>query len=258
MKQCRFLVIALALLALAACTPKVVQMNMLAPVKTEGVITALDLYSQKKPEDRGPLFPNAAKMVLIEDPNLAIVVSVYELTELFWAQFDIFNSNDDNYLINQSDFLLLDGNRMAFRKVNPDEAANLFLSKVSGIPPFTYTPKYNYSAYSSTRGYITPQGTLYATTTTTGTIEEDQWNKAGQQLGYAIGAAIIASQNKKLQSIAAVIYQQGLVDDAEIPAKTGAKGGIYWLKPKFWKGPLILRVQSNGKEYQFKQVPKAR
>lgn len=248
------MVLGLVVLFLSACTPKVVKMNMLAPVKTDGVYSLLDLWSAQKPEERGRLVPNAGKMVVIEDENLAIAVSVYELKDLFWAQFEIYNNNDDNYTINSDDFLLLDGNRTAFRKAAPDEAANLFLSKVSGIPPFVYQPKYIYTAQTTTTGYITNSGYLYANSQTKGTVEEDQMNKAGQQLGYALGAAIIASQNKKLQNMAAAMYQTGLVRDSEIPAKTGTRGGVYWLKPKTYVSPLILRIQSSGKEYAFRKV----
>jgi hypothetical protein len=247
-------VLGFIVLFLSACTPKVVQLNMLAPVKAEGVYTVHDLWATQKPEERGRLAPNARKMVIIEDENLAITVAMYELKELFWAQFEIYNNNDENYTINSDDFLLLDGNRTAFRKAAPDEAANLFLSKVSGIPPYVYQPKYIYTANSTTSGYITSSGYLYANTRTTGTVEEDQWNKAGQQLGYALGVAIVASQNKKLQSMAATVYQTGLVQNSEIPAKTGSKGGAYWLKPKTYVSPLILRVQSSGKEYHFKKI----
>ncbi len=254
MKKRDITVLGFVVLFLSACTPKVVQLNMLAPVKAEGVYTVHDLWTAKKPEERGPLAPNAGKMVIIEDENLAIVVSMYELKELLWAQFEIYNNNDENYTINSDDFLLLDANRTAFRKAAPDEAANLFLSKVTGIPPFVYQPKYIYTANSTTSGYITSSGYLYANTQTTGTAEEDQWNKAGQELGYALGAAIIASQNKKLQSMAATVYQTGLVQNSEIPAKTGSKGGVYWLKPMTYVSPLILRVQSSGKEYRFKKT----
>jgi hypothetical protein len=47
-------------------------MNMLAPVKTEGVYSLLDLWSAQKPEERGRLVQNAGKMVVIEDENLAM------------------------------------------------------------------------------------------------------------------------------------------------------------------------------------------
>jgi len=256
MKNRRLLVLVFVVLFLSACTPKAVVMKMMIPVKQEGVYTLGDLWASQKPEERGRPVPYMSNIVMVDDQNLTIAVSMYELRELFWAQFDIYNNNDDNYVVNSDDFLLLDGNRTAFRKVAPDEAANLFLSKVSGIPPFTYTPKYNYYASSTTSGYITNSGYLYANTQTTGTVEEDQMNLAGQQLGYAIGAAIIAAQNKKLQGMAAAIYQTGLVQASEIPAKTGAKGAVYWLRPKFYASPLILRVQSTGKEYTFKPIPK--
>lgn len=258
MKTYRFLFVPLCLITLAACTPKVVKMNMLAPVKADGVYTLGDLYAAQKPEERGRPVPYMSNMVVVEDQNLTIAVTMYELKELFWAQFEVYNPNDDNYVINSDDFLLLDGKRTAFRKAAPDEAANLFLSKVSGIPPFTYTPKYSYSAYSTTSGYVTKNGYLYANTQTTGTIEEDQWNKTGQQLGYALGAAMIAAANKKLKNMASSIYQTGLIQNSEIPAKTGAKGGVYWLRPKFYASPLILRVQSTGKEYSFRPMAQKR
>ncbi|MBE3125209.1 MAG: hypothetical protein IMZ57_06080 [Acidobacteria bacterium] len=257
MKKQVVLLFILIVLFLSACTPKVVVMKIMAPVKQEGAYTVADLYAAQKPGERAPAWrpvPNMSNMIVIEDQNLAIAVTMYELKELFWAQFNIYNSNDDNYVIDPSDFLLLDGNRTAFHKAAPDEAANLFLSKVSGIPPFVYQPKYIYSANSTTSGYLTNSGHLYANTQTTGTIEEDQMNKAGQELGYALGAGIIASQNKKLQNMAAAVFQTGLVENSEIPAKTGAKGGIYWLKPKTYVSPLILRVQSSGKEYAFRKI----
>jgi hypothetical protein len=257
MRNKAFLITLLAVLFLSACTPKVVVMRMMAPAKQEGVQTVGDLYAAQKPEERGRPIPNMSNIVIVEDENLAIAVTMYELKELFWAEFNIYNSNDDDYIVNSDDFLLLDGNRTLFRKAAPDEAANLFLSKVSGIPPFTYTPKYNFRAYSTTSGYVTNNGYLYANTQTTGTIEEDQMNLAGQQLGYAIGAAMIAAANKKLQNMAATVYQTGLIQSSEIPAKTGAKGGVYWLRPKVYTSPLILRVLSTGKEYRFRPVPKS-
>lgn len=250
MKEVLTLVILLTMTS--ACTPRAVVMKLMAPVRQDGVMTLGDAWKEMDADKRGPAVSNMHNMVMVAAEDLVIAVTMYELKELFWAQFDVYNTSDDDYIINSDDYLLLDRYRTVLRKVAPDEAANIFLSKISGIPPFTYTPKYYYSATSNTYGYLASSGHFYANTQTTGQIYEDEWNRAGAALGYALGATIVASQNKKLQQMAGVVYQFGLVQNSEIPAKTGARGGIYWLRPKHYASPLILRVLSTGKEYQFK------
>ncbi len=142
----------------------------------------------------------------------------------------------------------MDGSRIAFRQLQPHEAANIYAARITNIPP--YQPKYTYDVQSSTQGYLYAYGNYgyySGTTQTTVTPREDPYNA----LGYSIGAAIAQGRNKKFSNMAGTLYAVGLVEGSSIPGKTGAHGGVYWLKRAVWPAPLILRFAQSGYEIKF-------
>lgn len=251
MKKFYFLMI-IFLFIMACGTPKTIQFTPLTPIKTSNVITAQDIFLNADPETRKKMPPNAMDIVILGNEKLWGTLSLYEFKDIFWLSIYIYNDSGTPFLINASDFILMDNNRTIFKRLEPHEASNLYLSKLSAIPPYQYQPKYNISMQSYTTGYVTSSGNISAYTTTTGTIYEDPYSKMGYDLGYTLGLAIIANYNKKIKGLAGAIYQLGLVDGTTVPAKTGTNVAIYWLKRTPYLKPVILRISSTGYEVSFK------
>ena len=217
--------------------------------------TAKDLFEQANTESKAKMPPNAEDIVIIGDDNVTAALTIYELKDIYWLEVYIYNANSEAFIINASDLVLLDSNRTGLRMLAPHEAANIYLTKCKGIPPYQYQPKYVYEAQSTTSGYIHSSGYFNAQTQTTGTVYEDPWNKAGYALGYGIAAGIIGSRNKKFRNMAGAIYALGFVEWSSIPGKTGAYGGVYWLRPERCSAPLILRIIPSDYEISFEPKP---
>lgn len=107
----------------------------------------------------------------------------------------------------------------------------------------TVTP----SVHATTSGYVSSSGNFSAQTNATVTQKEDPYNA----LGYALGAAIVASKNRKLINMADRIYSIGLVDGATMPAMVNGLGGIYWQKPKTASRLFFLRWAGMDYEVSF-------
>ena len=244
-KNCLFLSIALIISFSSACVSGSLKFHQLSPIKTEAVTTAQEFYAQAEPSIKKQAPPNAQDIVILGDDKIFMSLSLYELKDIFWLEIYIYNDGDDSFVINPSDLILLDENRSGIRRLEPHDAANIYLARVSLIPP--YQPKYEYEVQSTTTGYLYSSGYYTAQTQSTITQKEDPY----YALGYSIGAVIEASNNKKLTDIASRIYWGGYVEDSTIPSKTGGYGNIYWIKPTNWIPPIILRFASSGYEVNF-------
>jgi len=246
----------LSFFLLASCgTPAALKFIQISPINNEKVITVKELFEQADPETKAKMPPNAEDIVIIGNENIIITLALYELKDIYWLEVYVYNANNEPFIINASDFVLMNSYRTGLRMLSPHEAANIYLAKCKGIPPYQYQPKYIYSAQSATSGYIYSSGYIAAQTQTSGTIYEDPWRKAGYDLGYAIAAGIVANENKKFINMAGAIYTLGLVEKSSVPGKTGAYGGLYWLKPERCPIPLILRIIPFDYEISFKPRP---
>jgi hypothetical protein len=235
--------------SLWACTPSSLTWQQLSPVRDSTVITAAQLYARTDATTRAKAPANADKILIIPGgDSLIAAISIYELEDIFWLDAYVYNGLSTPYVVNPSQLVLLDGTRQVFRPLQPHEAANIYMGRVTNIPP--YQPKYTYDVQSSTQGYLYAYGnygTYTGTTQTTVTPREDPYNS----LGYSIGAAIAAGRNKKFRNMAGTLYSVGFVEGSSIPSQAGARGGVYWLKRPHWQGPLILRFLPSGYEVRF-------
>ena len=240
-----FLSVLIAMLV-TACTPASVNRYQLIPVRNQNVATiedvGTDAYSLVPTTGPRSAYRNT---VVLQLDDFMIGFSLYELKNLVWLDVVVQNKGDTPFIINPSEFILMDSNRFAFNRLEPHAAANIFRAQVAGIPP--YTPKYNYYVQATTSGYVSSSGNFSAQTNARVTQEEDPYN----ELGYALGAAIVASANRKLINMAARIYSIGLVDGAATPAMVNSLGGIYWQKPKIASRLFILRWASMDYEVSF-------
>jgi hypothetical protein len=253
MKKYHSLILILVLIMLTGCaTPKDIKFTPMTPVKTDGVITAMDLFLKADPETKKKRPPNAMDIVILGDEKVMVALSLYEFKEIFWLSIYVYNNLDVPFVINASDFILMDASRTIFSRVQPHDAANLYLSKLSEQPPYLYEPKYNISLQSNTTGYVSSSGYVSANTTTTGTVYEDPYYKLGYDLGYSIGLAVVENYNKKIMNMAGAVYSSGLVDGTSVPPKSGLQGAVYWLKRSAPVKPIILRISSINYEIQFK------
>ena len=232
----RRLLFGTANLCLCACANPASSVQ-LAPVPAPGEVTLAMLYERADAATRAKEPPNASEIVVVRADSVVFALSLYELKDIFWLDVYVLNSSSKAFTLNPSQLVLMDGARIALRQLRPDEAANLYASGVTTIPP--YQPKYTYNVQSS---YYNN-----GTTQTTVTAQEDPYNA----LGYDIGAAILADRNARLVNLAASLYASGLIEGSQIPATTAAEGGVYWLKATARQGPLTLRFTQSGYEVAF-------
>jgi hypothetical protein len=184
-------------------------------------------------------------MVIVGTDSVVGVMQLYAMEQMFWLDLFVMNLKTAPYPIDPSQFVLMDGSRFAFRRLEPHEAANLFLSHIEGIPP--YQPKYIYDVNAATNGYFSGSGYYTSQTNATVTRREDPY----QALGYSIGAAITQHSNQQFAQMAGRVYAVGLVLGSSIPGTTNGAGGVYWLKPRNWTPPVILRLAATGYEVRF-------
>jgi len=187
-------------------------------------------------------------MVVVMSDSVMAALSIYEMEDIFILDVYIQNFGAAPFSLSPSQVILMDGNRIMLLQLAPDEAANMYLSRVRNIP--RYRPKYTYDVDTATQGYLQlygNQATYSETSQTTVTPVEDPYNK----LGYSIGSAIAASRNKKYQEWAAGVYSFGLVEGTQLPGRVGSRGAVYWRKRANWTSPLILRFTQTDYEIQF-------
>lgn len=226
------------------CSPSALQLVQLRPAKAENVFTLKDLVSKdtslsrKAPE-------NADQILMLGGDSVIAALSLYELEDIFWLDIYLYNGTSVPYYLDPEQMVLMDASRMFFRRLEPHEAANIYMSEVRGIPP--YQPKYTYDVRTATTGYLSSSGYYSGYSTTTVTQKEDPYNA----LGYNIGAAIVASRNKKFANMAGTLYSTGLVKGASIPSTTTGYGGVFWLKRLNYPQPLRLRLANTGYEVEF-------
>lgn len=249
-----FLIFLFCIFALGCATAKSIKFVPFTPIKADNVLTAWDILMNLDDENKKKVPSNAMDLVvvLLDNDRGFITVALYEFKEIYWLSVYFYNNDNMTAIINASDFVLMDSNRTIFRRLEPHNAANIYLAKLSGPPPYLYEPKYNVSLSSYTSGYVTSSGYLNAQTTTTGTIYEDPYNKLGYNLGYLLAYSSIVNHNKKMLSMAGAIYSFGLVDYTTIPSKSGLQGGIYWQKGISPVKNVILRIASLNYEVSFK------
>ena len=236
--------------SVAACTPSSLKFSELTPVPDSGVVTAHQLYAAADSATRAKEPPNSSEILIVTGDSVIAAILIYELPDIYWADIYVYNGGSQPYTVNPSQLVLMDGARTMFRPLRPDQAANIYIAQTRGIPP--YQPKYIYDVQSSTQGYLSMYGNYgyySGTTQTTVTQREDPYNA----LGYSIGAAIAEHRNAKLTNMANALYSTGFVEGSTIPAKTGARGGVFWLKRNGSPSPLVLRFAQSGYEVRFNE-----
>lgn len=227
------------------CTPSALELIQLRPEKAESVYTLRDLLSLDTALSKN-VPPNADKILMLGGDSVIAALSLYEMEDIFWLDIYLYNGTTAPYYLDPEQFVLMDASRMFFRRLEPHDAANIFATRVTNVPP--YEPKYTYDVRTATSGYISSYGYYSGYSTTTVTQKEDPYHA----LGYNIGAAIAASRNKKYMNMAGTIYSTGLVAGASIPSTTTGYGGIFWLKRLNFPQPLRLRVANTGYEVEFR------
>jgi hypothetical protein len=239
------------LAVVTACTPPGLQYRQLAPVPDPNTLTldnlvrAMDSTGQVKPD------PSSHLTVVVNTDSAIGTLTVFEYDDIIALQVYLYNNSSQPFGMDPSGLVLMDGNRTAFRQLATHEAANLYASRVQGIPP--YQPKYTYEFSSNTYGTAQVYGnTAHYSSQTAGSVRavEDPYNA----LGYSIGAAIAQSYNRKYQGMASTIYSLGVGQHSSVSSKSGGYGAVYWLKRKDWRPPLILRFAESGYEVRFNQI----
>lgn len=233
-----------------ACTPSGLTYRQLAPVKEPTTLTLDELFrlSDTTKKAKPPL--GSQLLAIVNTDSVVASLALYEYDDIFALQIYVYNNSSKDFNLNPAGLILMDKNRTTFRRLAAHEAANLYGSRVRGIP--AYQPKYTYQLDATTYGTFRTYGntgTYNARTQGTVTRTEDPYNA----LGYSIGAAIAASYNRKYQGMAATVYQLGFGETSSAPAKTGGIGAVYWLKRPGSPRPVMIRFSASGYELRFDQ-----
>lgn len=236
------------LTCVSACTPGALSYQQLAPVKDPRTLTLDDLFRANDSTHKVPVPVGARLLAVVNTDSTIASLALYEYDDLFVLQIYVYNNASRPFSLNPTELVLMDGNRTTFRRLPAHEAANLYATRVRGIP--TYEPKYTYVINATTQATLRTYGntgTYNAQTQGTITPVADPYNA----LGYSIGAAIAASRNRKYESMASTVYQLGFGESSAAPAKTGGIGAVYWLKRRDAARPVILRFGASGYELRF-------
>jgi hypothetical protein len=245
MRRVLFILLCVIGVSAVGCMPSALKLTQLSPQKAENVYTLQDLLYRDTTLAKN-IPPNADEILMLGGDSVIAALSLYEMEDIFWLDIYLYNGTATPYHLDPNQFVLMDASRMFFRRLKPDQAANIFASRVTNIPP--YQPKYVYDVRTATTGYFNSYGYYSGYSTTTVTQREDPYNA----LGYNLGAAITASRNKKYMSMANMLYSTGLVSGSSIPSKTAGYGGIFWLKRRVYSQPIRLRLANTGYEVEFR------
>ncbi len=236
------------LVGTAACTPASLRYRQLAPVPAQGTTTLDELLRTADTTGHYRSDSSARRQAVVFTDSAMGTLAVFEYEDLLVLQIYLYNNADGPFGMDPVGITMMDGNRTAFRRLATHEAANIYASRVTGIPP--YQPKYTYEFRSTTTGTLRAQGNMaYYNGQTSGSVTpvEDPYNA----LGYSIGAAIAQSRNAKYLNMASALYAIGLGQTSTIEGQTGGVGAVYFLKPPGWQRPAIVRFKASGYEVRF-------
>ncbi len=234
------LFIGLMALASAACTPGGVKYLPLHPVPDSSVVTADRVIPLIEGVDTATLDVEALRhIVVLATDSIAAAFALFEFRDLYYLDLYVYNGQRAALDLSLESLILLDANRMQARRLQPHQAANVFLAEVRGATP--YQPKYTYYVNTYTYGNYSTS-TVYA--------QED----GAAALGYAIGSAIRRKRNRKLREMADALYALGLVDGTVVAADATLRVGACWARTGAETYPLRLRFTGNGYEINFRQA----
>jgi hypothetical protein len=230
------------------CAPGGSEFTQLEPVKTAGVMTLHDFVSADTSLlRRAP--SNAREILVLGEDSVSMALSLYEFPDIFWLDMYVQNRASDPYMISPEHVILMGSDMVAFKRLEPHEAANIFRNKVSTIP--LYPPKNVYDVGNATTGYLDWAGFSRAQAYKVPRALQDPYSA----LGYNVGAAMARRANRKLIDLAGVIYSTGFVAGACVPPSTAGFGGLFWLRPKDYLGSVHLKIAYTGYEVEFR-IPK--
>ena len=248
MKSLLIVTSSILLSVLTSCAPGVLNFTRLKPVKAPGVMTLQDFVSADSSLlRRAP--PNAREILMLGEDSVSMALSLYEFPDILWLDMYVQNRRSKAYIINSDHVILMDADRVAFKRLAPHEAANIYQNKLSTIPLFL--PKNVYDVGIATTGYLDWSGYSRAQSYKVPRALQDPYSA----LGYNVGAAVAQRANRKLLDLAGVIYSTGFVEGASIPATAAGFGGLFWLKRENYFGPVRLRIAYTGHEVEFR-IPK--
>lgn len=231
----------------SGCAPAAFQFIQLEPIKAPGVMSLQDFVSADTSLlRRAP--PNAPDILMLGEDSVSMALSLYEFPDLLWLDMYVQNRGLEPYIINPDHVILTDANRVAFKRLAPHEAANIYRNKLSTIP--LYQPKNVYDVGTATTGYLDWSGYSRAQAYKAPRALQDPYGA----LGFNVGAALAQRGNRKPIDLAAVIYSTGFVEGASVAPTTAGFGGLLWLKRENYPGPIRLRIAYTSHEVEF-QIP---
>ena len=231
---------------LCGCAPGAFEFIQLEPVKAPGVMTLQDFVSADTSLlRRAPR--NARQILMLGEDSVSMALSLYECPDILWLDVYVQNRGSGVYNINPDHVVLTDADRVAFKRLAPHEAANIYKSKLSTTP--LYMPKSAYDVGSATTGYLDWSGPSRLQAYKVPRALQDPYGA----LGFNVGVAMAQKANRRLLDLASVMYSTGFVAGASIPPATAGFGGIYWLKREDFHGPLRLRIAYTVHEVEFRR-----
>lgn len=239
-----FVVVSVAMVSLNGCAPTYSEILVLKPHKGQDVITMRELMLRDSSMAKDAT-PEMDQIVVTLMDSTMVCMVLWELDAIFWLNIYLFNGSSQQVSVDPEQFVLVDRWSTFFRRLEPHEAANIYISRLTAIPP--YLPKMKYDAYSYSYSYLDPLGNVQTNTRTTIRSREDPYVKLGHSL---IGLAI-SLHNQKVTVLANAIYNVGLTKYLLVPSQSGGTFGVYYLKLGSFSSPVRLRLLTTGQEFTF-------
>jgi len=222
-------------LFLSSCTPSVLKMTTLCPASNhKNIVTLKEFMVVDLKYDSLEIDKEAELYAFTGGDSTYFLFRLYEMEDIFWIDANFYNTKHSDIYFDADKFVLSDGRQQFLRRITPDITANLFLSRIGDMPK--YTPKYEYTIESQTRGNVDRYGNYSEKTTYTVNQREDALN----QLGHNIGSIIRSKINSDYRNMADEIYRDGYTDRIVIPARLYTSGSLFYLKPRNFSYPIML------------------
>ncbi|MFO7715089.1 hypothetical protein [Desulfosarcina sp.] len=219
-------------LAVCGCTPAAIKYSVLTPNPGDGLQLCSELARTLEGVDAASLDMQALSysvMGLADSTVWSFTAAEYE--DLLVVDVYVYNLGHGEASIDPSELVLVDGNRLQMKRLEPSEAANLLLAQTKGAAPLM-PQKYSYTAATRFVG-----DSAY----TTITPHADPYTDLGNSL-IALGNSMAAEQNQKLMSLARWFYDAGLIDGTTIASDAAFRGLVYWQNTPLKGYPLELRL----------------
>ena len=228
---------------LAGCNPSVSEMIEFSPVRSSSTVTLHDIFRSTGRSPKG-IPPNLEKVVILGVDSTYYALSLFGLEDIVVLHLVVTNLSSTVKPIQFGKIALLDRSRSVLRRLEPHEAANIYLSHLKNAA--SYQPKQ--SAYIERRTPIQDVQPDYYTARSS--EFRNPIGEAAYQAAYdfdnSFGRALALNRSNKYTQVAGILYALGIADGSSVPAKANCEGVLCWFNGESRPTPFRLRLFDRG------------